>query len=223
MAVAEGVAMVIPLVVVALFAAAPGKAPPAPWEGDGAPSQSTKVQTAQPAPAAPEPEGADRPRSPPRTFLYVAPLSLLATIVNLELEHQFGDTFSLYAGGGISVVGLGWSWQAGGRWYLPALKESAWRAFVDLHAAQQHLQLIDHFDAIGGGAQAGVRLLTGAGFSVSLGAGADLADVHFSTTTAQTGAACGSYLCLPTVSVSTQEHAAVQIIPSLRLSVGFGG
>lgn len=222
MAVAEGEVMVVPLVVVALFAAAPRKAPPAPWEGNGAPSQSTEVQTAQPAPTAPEPEGADRPRSP-RTFLYVAPLSLLATAVNLELEHLFGDTFALYAGGGVSVVGLGWSWQAGGRWYLPALKESAWRPFVDLHAAQQHFQLFDHFDAIGGGAQAGVRLLTGTGFAVSLGAGADLADVHFSTTSAEIGAGCGSYLCIPTVNVSTQEHAAVQIIPSLRLSVGFGG
>lgn len=215
--------MVIPLVVVAVFAAAPRKAPPAPWEGNGAPSQSTEVQTAPPAPAAPEPEGADRPRSPSHTFLYVAPLSLLATTVNLELEHQLGDTFALYADGGVSVVGLGWSWQAGGRWYLSALEGSAWRAFVDLHATQQHFQLLDHFDAIGGGAQAGVRLLTGNGFAVSLGAGADLADVHFSTTSGQTGSTCGSYVCLPTVSLSTQEHAAVKIIPSLRLSVGFGG
>lgn len=124
-------------------------------------------------PQAQEPQRKEPTRTAPRLFLYTAPLRLLLMNLNAELEVQVNEDATLFAEGGVNVVG--WDWQAGARWYLPPLRSAGpWRGFIDGHVSQSHFALAAQGDGLGFGGAAGVRIVTPVGLALSLGAGADV-------------------------------------------------
>ncbi|HYV43905.1 MAG TPA: hypothetical protein VFA20_03545 [Myxococcaceae bacterium] len=148
-----------------------------------------------PPPPPPQVEPTVEPRwQGPRVLLYTAPLRLITGTLNAELELQLDQSASVFGSGGMG--GLGWDWQAGGRWYLQPVEFGLgpWQVFFDGHLSQHYANLLYQGNGLGVGAAAGARIVAPQRLALSLGLGADVA----------------------------ATSAGPILLPGLRVSVGWG-
>lgn len=104
-----------------------------------------------------------------KNSLYFSPVTLALTFVNLEYERMLSDQLAAFGSGSLSVLGFGWGWQTGLRWY--PVHASFWSIFVDLHAGEMKLSALSTYSDWGGGITGGLRLRPTEHFVISLGAG----------------------------------------------------
>lgn len=161
------------------------------------------------------------PETKRKSIVSIAPIPLTPSTPVVEIEGAASRFLTLYAGGMYNPFISGYVAQAGTRIYIVGAAPIG--LFADLHGnANGYDSPAAAYEFTGGGLLLGYTAALGdSDFVASGGAGADVGGYSSRISTAHAGMACGSWICLPTVNVSTTESSGMTVVPTLRMMIGY--